>query len=489
MSRWEWLRRLLSRTGAGTLVVVAAALPGCAYVVQVPPINGQSNVRISPELADQTEPSIVSPQATPGRLVVAAIDRGVPVHDTGEYLNAGCRLYVSNDGGASWTTDLVRPPDPLTHCSDPAVAADGAGNVYLTGFFHRFEPAGVFADVTPFLGRLPVGQGAGPSVVTFDDGTGRTFDKPNLAFDQRASGNGAGSLYLTYSAVDEDDPLDRQWRLIELDAVELASVFDSGSLQAFEDSQLISIGNHWGAHLAVGPDGQLLAASTRFVSDDDAIRAQIVLSKARDPDRRSPEPMVIAELGAQQAAPPGLYRHTRYPVVAISHGATTGGWVYLAFSDDPPLFTPIVKPNAVRLNALGMNDDGEVVGWFVDRNDGAQRVRGFRRTRAGTFTVIDFPDAERTVVQSINDRGQMVGTYTTSYGAEVGFRLSSGQFEPIVYPDARSTHAMDINEEGRIVGWYEEQDGRVSGFLRDTDGSYRSLVFPESSKTFANGIG
>ena len=43
----------------GLLVLIAATVSGCAYVVDVPPINGQPNVRISSQRADQTEPSVV----------------------------------------------------------------------------------------------------------------------------------------------------------------------------------------------------------------------------------------------------------------------------------------------------------------------------------------------------------------------------------------------------------------------------------------------
>jgi ribosomal protein L34 len=51
-----------------------------------------------------------------------------------------------------------------------------------------------------------------------------------------------------------------------------------------------------------------------------------------------------------------------------------------------------------------------------------KKVHGFL-CRNGTFTIIDYPGAVRTVTQGINARGDMVGPYTDAANKQHGFLL------------------------------------------------------------------
>jgi probable HAF family extracellular repeat protein len=71
--------------------------------------------------------------------------------------------------------------------------------------------------------------------------------------------------------------------------------------------------------------------------------------------------------------------------------------------------------------AAGINDAGEIVGWYTDN---AGRYHGFLED-GGVVTTIDNPlGTNGTVVQGINDVGQIVGWYTDSSGNNHGFVAS-----------------------------------------------------------------
>jgi hypothetical protein len=67
-----------------------------------------------------------------------------------------------------------------------------------------------------------------------------------------------------------------------------------------------------------------------------------------------------------------------------------------------------------------------------------------------TFTTIDVPGADRTVVNGINDSGSIVGTYYDATGYH-GFLYSGGAFTTINFLNA--TYANGINNSGDIVGY------------------------------------
>src|SRR6266480_4314731 len=71
---------------------------------------------------------------------------------------------------------------------------------------------------------------------------------------------------------------------------------------------------------------------------------------------------------------------------------------------------------------------------------------------AFTFTTIDVPGAAFTGAGTINNRGQIVGTY---FSGPHGFLLDKGTFTTIDVPGAASTFAAGINDRGQIVGAYE----------------------------------
>ena len=108
----------------------------------------------------------------------------------------------------------------------------------------------------------------------------------------------------------------------------------------------------------------------------------------------------------------------------------------------------------------GMNDSGEVVGFYID-NSG--NYHGFL-DKGGVYTTIDAPGSTYTIATGINDLGEVFGFYNNSNGNHNGFVENSGVLTTIDPPGSPNAVVGGVNDLGQIVGWYGPS-GDISGFL------------------------
>jgi uncharacterized membrane protein len=123
------------------------------------------------------------------------------------------------------------------------------------------------------------------------------------------------------------------------------------------------------------------------------------------------------------------------------------------------VFTKIEPPGAVASGASGINDAGQIVGWFGDGHS----AHGFLFDGNG-YTSIDVPGAIRTSALGINAAGQIAGTFTDASSVNRGFLLSSGVFTTIDLPGVSGTNVLGLNDVGQIVGSYAEHGFVASSF-------------------------
>jgi len=139
--------------------------------------------------------------------------------------------------------------------------------------------------------------------------------------------------------------------------------------------------------------------------------------------------------------------------------------------------------------ATGMNDSGQVVGYYYD--DGNYSRTGFLYS-GGQYTTISDPNAgtdnsgniSNEVASGINNFGQIVGFYTTANGSPaVSFIYSGGQYTGIFDPNANTsgngsgTYATGINNFGQIVGFYFGAGNVDHGFV-DNNGVFTTIDDP-----------
>jgi len=143
-----------------------------------------------------------------------------------------------------------------------------------------------------------------------------------------------------------------------------------------------------------------------------------------------------------------------------------------AYLFDGSTFILIDAPDAVTTVAWGINDRGQIVGEYMDASE---VWHGFLLD-GETFTTIDVPGAVNTCAYGINDRGQIVGHYWSSgdyYGDgeskdHYGFLLDGDTFSQIAMPGAWWTFVYSINNQGQIVGSYRNSDIPIArGFIAE----------------------
>jgi hypothetical protein len=120
------------------------------------------------------------------------------------------------------------------------------------------------------------------------------------------------------------------------------------------------------------------------------------------------------------------------------------------------------------------------------------KISGFFRDRRGKCTILDFPGANLTEAIGINDDAQIVGDYRDANGVFHGFFWDAGQFLMIdvPFPEATTTAPAGINNVGQIVGFYFDNtvtesypNGRARGFLYH-DGIFTAFDFSDAAETF-----
>jgi hypothetical protein len=83
---------------------------------------------------------------------------------------------------------------------------------------------------------------------------------------------------------------------------------------------------------------------------------------------------------------------------------------------------------------------------------------------AYTFTTIDPPDSSSVTVTGINNQGEVVGYYGAA-GVSYGFVYDKGSYLTIDAPDASFTMANAINDQGFVAGVYMDPDSIIHGYI------------------------
>jgi uncharacterized membrane protein len=139
-----------------------------------------------------------------------------------------------------------------------------------------------------------------------------------------------------------------------------------------------------------------------------------------------------------------------------------------------------VVPGATHdTQAWAISNAGHIVGRFKPEG---QDVKGFLYD--GAFTTIDFPGATRTEALGINDRGDVVGSYSTT--ATHGFLYRKGEFLSLDVPGALATFVFDIASNGDFAGAYDDASERHGFIFRH--GAYEEISVPGSTETIATSL-
>ena len=160
-------------------------------------------------------------------------------------------------------------------------------------------------------------------------------------------------------------------------------------------------------------------------------------------------------------------------------GVTEGELVNLS-TPSSPAFTAVTVPAAydpTSTTATDVNNSDVVSGFFTN---GAGAVEGFVQS-GGTFIPLNFGADTSTMAFGLNNKDQVVGAYVDAQGNTDGFVYNwvTQQLTTINDPNADGTTSFGvegtlvngINDNGQLVGFYANSLGTpdaVNGFLANT---------------------
>jgi hypothetical protein len=231
---------------------------------------------------------------------------------------------------------------------------------------------------------------------------------------------------------------------------------------------------------------------------------------------------------------PGDQRFTQllgindHNVIAGYHGdENTENTPNKGFTSLPPNFTEENFPNSVQTQVIGINNDGDTVGFYIDQGG---NTHGFLKSK--DFTNVDLPGTTFNQLLGINNKGQAAGYFQDAAGLQhsyvrdgdgnflvlnipmpsnqatginddgtvVGFEQSSpaattasgyilkdGKVTVLNYPNSTFTQALGINGKDEVVGTYTDAVGNGHGFVY-RDGHYLSVDVPGAANTVINGV-
>ena len=139
----------------------------------------------------------------------------------------------------------------------------------------------------------------------------------------------------------------------------------------------------------------------------------------------------------------------------------------VSYSQKSGVFTPVTGlPTNFNNQAVGINNAAtpEIVG-FYQPDAGLTTSFGYLDD-GGTITTIDPFDSVFTQALGINDLGEIVGFYTDAAGNQHGYIDNDGVFTSFDPPGSASTTINGLNDKGDIVGFYTNPTtDTVEGFV------------------------
>jgi Ca2+-binding RTX toxin-like protein len=159
---------------------------------------------------------------------------------------------------------------------------------------------------------------------------------------------------------------------------------------------------------------------------------------------------------------------------------TASGWRQrYGFLDNGGTFSTIAVPGAAWNVALGINDFGQIVGYYVDSTGG----HGFVDT-GGVFSTIDVPGVIGTVADAINDSGQILGWSSDGYSTHGFLANENGGSPPTITSNGGGDSAsVSVPENSTAVTTVTAQDPDGQALTFSIDGGDDASKFTIGSTT------
>ena len=162
-----------------------------------------------------------------------------------------------------------------------------------------------------------------------------------------------------------------------------------------------------------------------------------------------------------------------------------------AFSQTGSVFStlPPVNGSTASETAFGINDESLIVGQYTDGATDTQP--GFVYNGSNYETLSPAANAFVVNAQGVNNEGEVAGFYSTDGVHQHGFLYNDNTNTYQLLPDPnianlQLTQFLGINDEGLAVGYYQTNDGSQHGFIFNTNSD--SYSFPDDPSAAPSGF-
>ncbi len=207
----------------------------------------------------------------------------------------------------------------------------------------------------------------------------------------------------------------------------------------------------------------------------------------------------ISEENADNTMLWGIYNDSNYVGQYTLDGVKQGVWVQRSYAPELGLYSYSYQPLVPDLSGAYSSSawdyavvDGSVsiVGRYYSQTTGQDHGYLYQRTYSPnlteTYTAISMPGASGTYGSGINDNGQIVGYYSDVSGTH-GFLFDGTNYVSINVPGAVSTLAYRINNQEDICGYFLGTDEQYHGFVYSGT-QFQTFDIEGAKDTFAFGL-
>lgn len=183
-------------------------------------------------------------------------------------------------------------------------------------------------------------------------------------------------------------------------------------------------------------------------------KEDVTYISVNDPHANS-EPPVIQVLGINNnSIAAGFYN---------DDDGNSHGFVY---DVETARYTPVNIPHATSVAATGINNNNLVCGFFVDES--GSTIGFLKPIKSGTPSEFEVPKSKFTQFLGCNASGKAVGFFTRKDGIPHGvvYDPTDGDWEQVDAPEGEQGTVLNgINDEGEMVGFYMDNVGNTHGLL------------------------
>src|SRR5260370_27971235 len=173
-------------------------------------------------------------------------------------------------------------------------------------------------------------------------------------------------------------------------------------------------------------------------------------------------------------------------VIAINNSSKTAGFYIDAagnthgFTDQRGSFLKVDFPGTLFNQLLGQNDSGQAVGYYSTKADGTGPDYAYIYDEFGSvFELFNIPSSTSAQATGINNSGNVCGFFVDAKGVNRGWVLIGGRFDILNVPGSTGTQALGLNNKGRVVGSYTDSAGNSHGFIyRESTQTFQSVDDP-----------